>query len=167
MIKFSTWQVFVFFLVTLYIAVLIDLFLIPLILWVACALYYGYALSKELYKKLPAGHDLSIKKLKFHTIALFTAIAIILLRLDLFYASIHVGNFVWIMAIISLFIGYCFIYVIWFLSKTIGTIEYVKVTYFSYYSKIFLLLWVFPIGFWFIYPKIRKILAPELSGPDS
>ena len=56
---------------------------------------------------------------------------------------------------------YCLFYLIWFIAKSIATIENGRIVGFDIYSGNFFLLWFFPIGIWWMHPKIRKILLGE------
>jgi hypothetical protein len=55
-------------------------------------------------------------------------------------------------------------YVIWFIAKAIATIEQNEVVTFDTYAENFFLLWFFPIGIWFMHPKVRKIFSAGTEG---
>jgi hypothetical protein len=69
----------------------------------------------------------------------------------------------WLVVIIPLhlYTMYCMFYTIWFIAKCIATIENNRVVGFDSYAGNFFLLWFFPIGIWFIHPKVRKIFSMD------
>ncbi len=64
---------------------------------------------------------------------------------------------------LHLFAMFCSIYVIYFVAKTIKTIELQREVTFSDFIGEFLLVWLYPIGIWFIQPKINKIIESEFD----
>jgi hypothetical protein len=62
---------------------------------------------------------------------------------------------------LHLFAMYCMFYTIWFIAKSIATIENNKVVGFDNYAGNFFLLWFFPIGIWWVHPKVRKIFSVD------
>jgi len=78
-------------------------------------------------------------------------------------------GFGWTLAIIIPlypFTMYCLFYTIWFIAKCIATIENSRAVGFDNYAGNFFLLWFFPIGIWFVHPKVRKIFAMDTGIDD-
>jgi hypothetical protein len=160
-----TWQVFILLVIPAIFP--ISYFgLVLIILWAGLFIYFIYFLGNSLYQKLPAGHDLKIKTFNY---LLFFAIAYLAIVNVVFHGgySITQNNYKdygWSIAIIiplHLFTMYCMFYVIWFIAKAIATIENHKVVGFDRYAGNFFLLVLFPIGIWWIHPKVRKIFSAE------
>ena len=61
--------------------------------------------------------------------------------------------------ICHLFTTFCMFYDLYFTSKTLKTVELKRKIGFSDYAGEFFLMWFFPIGIWFLQPKINKIYA--------
>ena len=127
-----------------------------------------YFLGTSLYKKLPVGHDLKIKSFTFY---LFFAIAYLTIVFILFDGGYEINqdnykNYGWTIAIIiplHIFTMFSLFYVIWFIAKAIETIERKNVVGFGEYAGNFFLLWFFPIGIWWVHPKVRKIFQVDIE----
>jgi hypothetical protein len=63
-----------------------------------------------------------------------------------------------------LFSMFCLFYCIYFVSKTLKTVELQKEVAFADFALEFFLVWFFPIGVWILQPKINK-LAYEYKHP--
>lgn len=59
---------------------------------------------------------------------------------------------------IHLFTIFCIIYTFYFVAKTINSAEMKQEAHFSDYIGDFFLIWLFPIGIWFIQPRILKLI---------
>jgi hypothetical protein len=163
-----TWQVFLLLIIP---AIFPSNYfgLVLTILWAGVLAYCTYFLGHGLYEKLPVGHDLKIKRFHFH---LFFALAYLGVVFIVFKGGYEINqdnykDYGWTVAIIlplHLFTMYSIFYVIWFIAKAIATIEQNKVVKFDTYAGNFFLLWFFPIGIWFVHPKIRKIFSGETEG---
>lgn len=55
----------------------------------------------------------------------------------------------------------CIFYVMYFAAKTFKTVELQREVSFSDFVGEFFLLWFFPIGIWFLQPKINKMMEEE------
>jgi hypothetical protein len=163
-----TWQVFLLLIIP---AIFPSNYfgLVLTIVWAGLLVYCTYFLGNSLYEKLPAGHDLKINRFNFH---LFFALAYLVIVFIVFRGGYEINqdnykDYGWTIAIIiplHLFTMYCMFYVIWFIAKAIATIEYNKVVTFDVYAGNFFLLWFFPIGIWFVHPKVHKIFWVETEG---
>jgi len=137
---------------------------ILMIIWVIFFVYCVYFLGDSLYQKLPAVHDLKIQRFYFHLFFPLVYLIVIGICFDGGY-EINQDNykeFGWWAAIIipfHLFTMYCIFYTIRFIAKSIVTIESNKVVGFDNYAGNFFLLWFFPIGIWFVHPKVCKIFS--------
>jgi hypothetical protein len=136
------------------------------IIWAAFIAYCIYFLGASLYQKLPAGHDLKIKRFHFNLLfpVVYLTIVSILFRGGYEINQNDYQEYGWTLAIIlplHLFTMYCIFYTIWFIAKCIATIENNKMVGFDSYAGNFFLIWFFPIGVWFIQPKVRKIFSED------
>lgn len=157
-----TWQVFLLLIIPA-IFPLNDFGYVLTITWVGFLAYGTYFLGCSLYDKLPAGHDLKINRFNFHLLFPLLYLAVVVVAFKGGYEINHDNykDYGWTAGIIiplHLFVMYCMFYVIWFIAKAIATIENNKVVAFDTYAGNFFLLWFFPIGIWFVHPKVRKIL---------
>jgi uncharacterized RDD family membrane protein YckC len=65
------------------------------------------------------------------------------------------------------FAMFCLFYDFYFVSKSLALAETRKPASFSDYAGSFFLLWLFPIGVWFIQPRINRLFAQSFSPQDS
>jgi len=57
---------------------------------------------------------------------------------------------------------FCLFYLLYFVSKSLVLAETCKPASFNEYAGLFFLIWVFPIGVWFIQPRINRQYAESL-----
>jgi len=160
----TSWQIFILLLLPFvfpdsYLGLLLT------IIYEGLFTYCVYFLGHSLYEKLPAGHDLKIKRLDFHLFFAWVYITIVLILFKGGY-NINQDNYkdfglsIYLIVPLHIFTLYCIFYVIWFIAKSIATIQKNNVVGFGdYIGNFFLLLWFFPIGVWWIQPKVREIFS--------
>ena len=117
---------------------------------------WAYSVTKRLLDKNI--YDPSLK------LGNFTAVLIIatayLIFISIHYAQTY-NNFDergWFLLVILIghtFLFFSIFYLASFFAKAISTIDSKKAVKFNEYSRYFLLLLVFPIGIWWLYPKIK------------
>ena len=78
----------------------------------------------------------------------------------------NIGSFFAIF--ILMFIGhfftfFCIIFSMYFLAKTLKSAELKREAHFSDYIGDFFLFWFFPVGVWFIQPKVNRIISGEIN----
>ena len=61
------------------------------------------------------------------------------------------------------FAMFCLFYDLYFVSKSLALVETGKLVSFSDYAGSFFLLWIFPLGVWFIQPRINRLYAERSS----
>ena len=140
--------------------------LILAIIWELFISYCVYFLGSSLYQKLPVGHDLKIKRFQFNLLFMLIYFIVVFIAFDGGYEinQDSYKDYGWSAAVIiplHLFAMYCMFYIIWFIAKCIATIENNSIVGFDKYAGNFFLLWFFPIGIWWIHPKVRKIFSAD------
>ena len=85
------------------------------------------------------------------------------------YASSTMGDSLVIIIILPLhlFAMFCMVYTLYFSAKTIKLAEQKKSVIFSDFVGEMFLIWFFPIGIWFLQPRINKLIKAESSSPVS
>jgi len=102
-----------------------------------------YTVGDYLFQKLPKGISMNINLFKVAiTLSLF---------LLLFWSIYH--NLISILAL-TLIAAYS----TYFVSRSICTIEKNRKVDFSEYAGTFISIWIFPLGIWFIQPRVQKII---------
>lgn len=160
----DTWKLFLIILIPiLFPDDTINLLLITLLIAVFAT--WTYYLGTELYKKLPSGHALNINKFKFHFFfpIIYFTVAVVATGGGYTISNENIDQYGAIgypMIILHIFSMYCMIYCIYFLSKALISVETQnKNIQTSEYIGYLFGFWFFPIGIWFIQPKIRQIFT--------
>ena len=131
---------------------------------------YGYSLGIALYRRLPGGHRMNLKKFKFHFF--FPVIYAVLLSIIILIAMPGIldgssdfqygipGAVFTIVFVLHLFAMYCIFYCMYFLAKALITVETQnKNIETGNYIGYFFAFWFLPIGIWFIQPKVRELVG--------
>jgi hypothetical protein len=124
---------------------------------VAIGFYFGwlYSLGTSLHKKLPERVEVSqlYFKISFLILSFLFSSSVIW---ELLAGSLRHDH----MSILLLFLIFGYIwafYIFYFIARSLKTVELQRpVTYYQYID-IFFLLWFYPIGVWFIQPKVNAI----------
>ena len=123
-----------------------------LLIWYLCVAF-------ELHKRLPAGVNLSLKKYIF-------TLAYSLIYLEISHYIFEPGaidkSYVPFIIPFHLFAMYCIFYGFYFISKSLVAIEDNKDVRFDRYLGTIFMMWFFPIGIWFVVPRIKKQLTTSL-----
>ena len=120
--------------------------------------YYGwlYALGVNLNKKLPSTVNMNLKKFKCCLL-----IPIVCMLLVIYFTDIFNLIFPIVMLILSLVSMYCIFYCFYFIAKALKAVESQEPN--EDFLGEFFYLWFFPIGIWFIQPRVNKIFDEKLQ----
>jgi len=144
--------------------------LFPLMMIVFMAVFFGWywAVAVGLQEKVPETVSMKIKKFK-----VFFFIPIVYMFIFVGFLSVAMvgllnGNPEPNMAIVAglfaiivplhLFSMFCLFYCLYFVAKTIKTVELQRDVNFGDFVGEFFLIWFFPIGIWFIQPMINRMI---------
>jgi hypothetical protein len=147
-LKLSAWKIFIVLMITIIIGGSIDSSWGMLISGIAL-IGWMYLLGMATNQLTPSLFRFSIPLFTFRL--LFALIYILILSMftnqaiPVYLIPIHI--------IASLFIFSC----LWTCAKTIVVAETQKIHSFDKYIGTFLLLWFFPIGIWFIQPRLNRL----------
>lgn len=124
--------------------------ILPLWIWIV---------ATGLQDKVP--EDIKLKVNKFKVFFIIPMVYFVL-YMTLFFPSIMNFDveptlFLIIMPL-HFFAMFCMLYCLYFAAKTIRTVELKRIVHSSDYIGEFFLIWLFPIGVWFIQPRINKIV---------
>ncbi len=138
------------------------------IIWLTGLLGYIYFLANSLFLKLPLVHDLKIKRFRFNFffVLVYSVFIIVFFKGGYVISQDNFKDYGWMLAIIipaHLYTMFCVFYIIWFIAKCVATIENNKIVGFESYAGIFFLLWFFPVGIWWVHPKVKKIFAIDID----
>ncbi len=138
--------------------------LFPIVMILFMGIFFGwfYALGTNLHKKLP---DTVHMNLRLFKIFLFIPVAYMSLfmvfMINMFSGIIggeepNVAIFMLIFPL-HLFSMCCIFYCLYFNAKSLKAVELQKPVTFNDYAGEFFLIWFFPIGIWFLQPRINKL----------
>jgi hypothetical protein len=136
---------------------------------------WAWHLATGLYKRLPTGHTMKINRFyiafffpMFYVFAILGGIgAFVLMNLDTLTQSgpdFDPTNFLWILLIVlpmHFFTIACAFYILYFLSKSLRTVELQRQAVANDYISEFIMLWFSFVGIWFLQPRINKIFSNE------
>lgn len=69
-----------------------------------------------------------------------------------------IAGLVGVIVPLHLFSMFCIFYCLYFVSKTIKTVELQREVSFSDFAGEFFMIWLFPIGVWIVQPKINRMM---------
>jgi len=133
----------------------------PLIMtvFIVVFLLWFWSLGVKINSRIPT--DIKPKSKFFKFSIIYSAVYGLVFQL--FFISAASGSsqggataFIFPMHLLGMF---CMFYALYFVAKNIATFEQAKVVKFSEFKGPFFLLWFFPIGIWFIQPRINRIYA--------
>ena len=117
-----------------------------------------WAVGTGLQEKIPKNLRMNLKKFKTFLIIPFAYIIFLTVYMgtDLLKGEDNKG-IIGVIIPLHLFSMFCIFYCLYFVSKTIKTVELGKKVTFGDYAGEFFLTWFFPFGIWFVQPKINKL----------
>lgn len=150
-----------------------SLWLLPLFLVASSGIFvWIFAMGINLHKRLPVGISMSVSTFKL-AIA-FPLVYFVLLGITFAAVpgiipqggkpAVDVGVFVGSFAVIFLMhiaSMVCMVYILYFAAKALKTVEWQKPVTFSDFAGEFFLIWFFPLGIWFLQPRINALFAEE------
>ena len=159
-LRLKSWQLF---LILLFIPVILSFFhleyfsdILTIILTILIGSAYFFwllAIGLMLPKKLDKSITIPSKSFKFHFIGIILVIVLLL-----FFVSNNIlpKDYAGIIIIPSLYYFYAIFIIFRYVSKVIASVELKRLAKAPDYMGYFMLIWFFPIGVWFIQPKLNK-----------
>ena len=144
--------------------------LFPIIMLVFMGIFFGWfwSVAIGLQSKVPEIVKMKVKKFKVFffipmvymlLITLFMLISMNGLMTNGTEPSGAIIGFLFAIIVpLHLFSMFCIFYSLYFVAKTFKTVELQREVSFSDFVGEFFLIWFFPIGIWFIQPKINKMI---------
>ncbi len=142
-----------------------------MIIFMGALLGWQWSVAIGLQRYLPQEIKMKVTKFKVFFIIPVVYMALILTVISFVFNSpflsdpdlgVGAGIIFIIIFPVHLFSMFCLFYCIYFVAKTIKTVELQRVVSFSDFVGEFFLIWFFPIGVWILQPRINKIVeTPE------
>lgn len=147
----------------------------PIMMIIFMGVFFGWfwSIAIGLQKNIPEG--IKMKTTKFKVFFFIPMIYIFLISLGIGAAMSGLtsgGNkldpslLIGVMGIVfplHLFSMFCIFYSLYFVAKTIKTVELQRETKFDDFVGEFFLMWFYPIGVWIIQPKINKMVEEDTT----
>jgi hypothetical protein len=142
----------------------------PVIMIVFMAVFFGWfwSVAIGLQKKVPENVTMKVKKFK---IFFFIPLVYMLIFLTFFSVSMngllssnsepsvgHIGRLFAVIFPLHFFAMFCIFYSLYFVAKTLKTVELHREVKFGDFAGAFFLIWFYPIGIWIVQPKINKMI---------
>jgi len=142
---------------------------LPLIIVVFMAFFFGWywSVAIGLQEKIPQNTTLKVKKFKIFFFIplvyflLFTLFFTLLINGAYYPALISSGLIIAVMAVavpLHFFSLFCLFYCLYFVAKTIKTVELQREVNFSEFIGEFFMIWFYFIGIWILQPKINRMV---------
>ncbi|WP_299760241.1 hypothetical protein [uncultured Pontibacter sp.] len=143
--------------------------LFPVMMIIFMAVYFGWfwAVAIGLQQHVPESVHMKVKKFK----VLFLIPMLYMLLLALFIGGFmqfvvssegpsggFIGGIAAIIVPLHLLSMFCIFYTLYFVAKTIKTVELQREVNFSDFAGEFFMIWFYPIGVWILQPKINAIV---------
>ncbi len=139
-----------------------------MVLFMATFFGWFWSVAIGLQKKVPEEVRMKVKKFK---IFFFIPLVYILsMMLFVLYAMTglmdtdsepnvgFIGSMFAIIVPLHLFSMFCIFHTLYFVSKTIKTVELQREVNFSDFAGEFFMIWFYPIGIWIVQPRINKLV---------
>ncbi|MDX2245534.1 MAG: hypothetical protein SF052_02075 [Bacteroidia bacterium] len=133
----------------------------PIIMVLFMGVWFGWFWSVAIGLQPRVPEDVVMKVNKFKVFFFTPLIYILLLATVFSLFTTGNGRNPGIFALIvplHLFSIFCMFYILYFVSKTIKTVELQREVSFSDFAGEFFMIWFFPIGIWIVQPKINKMV---------
>ena len=150
----------------------------PIIMLLYVGLFFGWfwSIGIGLQKYIPTDIKMKIKKFKIFFFIPLTYILFLVVTIGTAFYGISsgsnavggiVGKMLFVVIPMHLFSMFCIFYLLYFVSKTIKTTELKQTVTFSDFIGEFFMIWFFPIGIWFIQPRINKIVSEKSTNGNT
>lgn len=136
---------------------------VVMLLFIVVFFSWLYSLGTALHKMLPEAVKMNLTTFKiFLFIPLIYITFLCAFMFWVFNTMVTADaapNLAWFTLIIPihLFSMFCIFYCLYFIAKTLKAAEWQKPVTFSDYVGEFFLLWFYPVGVWFIQPRVNKL----------
>ncbi len=150
----------------------IKLFPIIMLLFMGVLLGWQWSVAVGMQKMVPAA--VKMKVTKFKVFFFIPVVYITLIMITVFFALssnfpdlVDSGFRIFIPFLIifplHLFSMFCLFYCLYFVAKTLKTVELQREVSFNDFVGEFFLSWFFPIGVWILQPRINKLIQQYLD----
>ena len=149
----------------------------PIIMLIFIGGLFGWfwSVATGLQSKVPADVKMKVKKFKIfffipmiYMLFIFTGMAIVMSGMVEMIASGEKPSETLIISLVAIILPlhifslFCIFYSLYFVAKTIKTVELQREVKFPDFAGEFFMIWFYPIGIWIVQPKINKMIENKL-----
>jgi hypothetical protein len=138
----------------------IILLIVSALLYMACLISWLFTLGESLHSRLPKSVKLSLLLFRVNLVFAFIYGCIFIIYFGQFDPENDMKQMAELIKYIfpfQMYLIFSFMYANYFIAKSIVAIEEKQDIDFGKYFIPFIQLWIFPIGIWYLQPRIRKI----------
>jgi len=150
-----------------------DMKFFPLMMLLFMGVLFGWfwSIAIGLQKMVPSGIKMKVGKFKiFFFIPLVYMLLLLVFMSFIFTTYFPSNEFLYTFAFpfliiipLHLFSMFCIFYCLYFVAKTLKTVELQREVGFSDFAGEFFLAWFYPIGIWILQPKINRMLEKNTN----
>jgi len=130
-----------------------------MLFFMAIYLFWFWSLGLGINSRISDEYRPKVKFFKFGIIYSAAYMVLFHIMFVVFTSGGTAGGAMAIIFPLHIFAMYCMFYALFFIAKNLVTYEQKQTVKFYSFFGPFFLLWFFPIGIWFIQPRINKIYA--------
>lgn len=147
---------------------------LPIMMMIFIGVFFGWfwSVAIGLQYKVPTDVKMKVTKFKMLFAIPMTYIVALMLFVGVQINTIMTSNtgfdpelitsLIPIILPIHLFSMFCIFYSLYFVAKTVKTVELQREVSFSDFAGEFFMIWFYPIGIWILQPQINKMVEEEL-----
>lgn len=147
----------------------------PLLTILYVVIYFGWfwSVAIGLQSKVPENVSMKIKKFKAFFFIPLVYILIFTTIISMSFGNMQntspeiapsfLSSFMAIILPLHLFSMFCIFYSLYFVAKTIKTVELQREVKFGDFAGEFFMIWFYPIGIWIVQPKINELIEGKYT----
>jgi hypothetical protein len=145
----------------------------PAVTLLVMVLYFGwfYAMGTHLHRLLPPTVRMSLTKFRIFMAVPIVYIAALSIFLAAVLRKVQTGTPLSPMLVLALvplhlFSMFCIFYCLYFNAKALKSVEWGGPVSFNDFAGEFFLIWFFPIGVWFIQPRLNRLFGEPIGSAE-
>ncbi len=160
LLHLKPWQLFLTLVLLMILSSLPYIGIVASVIWVVGYFGWIYAIGTKMHRLIPAKTKPAINVFK-----VTSACTVFLFMAGGFINENTLAIPVWLDIVITILPFICFFYSVGFASQMLESMIEGEIVSFGGSVKCFILMWIFPIGIWFVQPAVQRVLAKYQDAP--